>query len=592
MLVMDLLPATSCAYNNLFIKEFNICPNPIHTGITQTSVPQTSPSTVYNPIQSVMPNTDQYPPRFHDSSVDQFGHPSQISCKMPDMLFVEVEKTSCQDLSLVHTMDVNTAVVHNPSTSYNLAVGPNAMSIRPIPSSPENNPNQFNAGNTAQDQRHFYDLPIGQMENISQVLSCRMSDALFFDLNQSCPASRNTHVIKLGRTSEQSVALCIAADANETVIPSISTLYDPAPTFHGVLQAAERYHPKTERIAESLKNRMALIIEVISYFLIALVFNIILPGDYFPAWPSHIGSVFGLRRIPRVGRRKAVLVAISYEDQKDEDGESFFLPAPLNELPKMREFLMECWGFAAEDIAILSDDPAMEHIRPTCENILEQLRKLRAGVAPGDLLFFWYNGHGGQVKNENNTESDGFDECIPISYDLNWSRDSRELYLDIPAVNWSYNKNEPRGFRRRYKNIILDDELREILVSPLPAGAHLVALFDSCNSGTMLDLRFKLSLKGISEEPQKHGHKSSSEGHAISISASFDGQKAWQHSITKRSVLTKAFPRTLSETPNQTFLGLLLNLDTLISKDLKGAHKQDPQMGFNYRPNQSDLFWI
>ncbi|KAF8520794.1 caspase domain-containing protein [Hysterangium stoloniferum] len=549
------------------------------------SLPQTSPSTVYNPIQSVTPNTKQYPPRFHDSPIDQSGHPSQVSCKMPDMLFfyldqngaqcrnsqvIEVEKTSSQDRSLVHTMNVNTAVVHNPSTSYNLAVGPNPMSIRPTPSSPENNPNQFNAGNTAQDQRHFYDLPIGQIENISQVLSCRMSDALFFYLKQSCPAYQNTEVIELGRTSGQGVVLCIEADANETVIYNISTLYDPASTFHCMLQA-EQYHPKTERIAEGLKNPMALILEVTSYFLIALVFNIILPGDYFPAWPSHIGSVFGLRRI---GRRKAVLVAISYKGQKGEDGKSFFLPAPLNELRNVEKFLMEHHGFAAEDIVILSDDPVKKHILPTCVNILQQFGKLVAGAAPGDFFFFWYCGHGGQVDNTNGTESDNRDEF---------------LY----AVDWSFDKNIPLGSWRRYKNCILDDELRKILVSPLPVGARFVALIDCCNSGTMLDLTFTLSLKGMTTEPQPDDDKWASEGHAISISASGDGQQAWQHKGEKRSLLTKVFIETLSGNPTQTFRELLENLNTLILEELYGSEcEQNPQIGFNYLPNQSEVFSI
>ncbi|KAF8520784.1 caspase domain-containing protein [Hysterangium stoloniferum] len=290
-------------------------------------------------------------------------------------------------------------------------------------------------------------------------------------------------------------------------------------------------------------------------------------------------------------RRKAVLVAISYEGQQGEDGNSFFLPAPLDELPRMVKFLVERRDFAAEDIVILSDNSAMEHIRPTCENILGQLKALMAGAASGDHFFFWYNGHGGQVANENGTESDNRDEFIY-------------------PVDWSHDETKPSLSRDRYKNIILDDTLREILVSHLPAGARLVvgsfilfyrhfflkvihkALIDSCNSGTMLDLHVILSLTGKNEEPQPHGHKCSLEGDAMSISASFDGQQAWQKEDAKRSLLTKAFLQTLNENPTQTFQGLLQNLNTLISNDLNGAHEQNPQMGFNYNVNQCDLFLI
>ena len=36
--------------------------------------------------------------------------------------------------------------------------------------------------------------------------------------------------------------------------------------------------------------------------------------------------------------------------------------------------------------------------------------------------------------------------------------------------------------------MILDNTLREKLVNPLPIGACLTAIFDSCHSGTLLDL--------------------------------------------------------------------------------------------------------
>ena len=37
-------------------------------------------------------------------------------------------------------------------------------------------------------------------------------------------------------------------------------------------------------------------------------------------------------------------------------------------------------------------------------------------------------------------------------------------------------------------NVIFDNELRKRLVDPLPVGAYLTAIFDSCHSGTRLDL--------------------------------------------------------------------------------------------------------
>ncbi|KAF8520788.1 peptidase C14, caspase domain-containing protein [Hysterangium stoloniferum] len=280
---------------------------------------------------------------------------------------------------------------------------------------------------------------------------------------------------------------------------------------------------------------------------------------------SPIGNTTPPHRISSLNRRRALLVAISYKG-RDID----FLAAPLNELPGVERFLKNRCGFDAKDIVVLSDHPAKKHIRPTRENILKQLGKLVDGAESGDHFFFWFNGHGKQITNENRKESDGRDECIPVSFDF--IRD----------------RTKPLLSRDRYKNIILDDDLRKTLVAPLPAGAHLVALIDCCNSGTMLDLPFTLFLDHRGTEPQQDAL----DGHAISISASFDGKSSYSNGDPKRSLLTKAFIQTIQENFNPTIQELLQSLTTLISKDLPHDYKQNPQMGFSYRAERSEKFSI
>lgn len=81
------------------------------------------------------------------------------------------------------------------------------------------------------------------------------------------------------------------------------------------------------------------------------------------------------------------------------------------------------------------------------------------GCQAGDSLVFHYSGHGGQKKDENGDEVDGFDETIlPLDYEQ--------------------------------EGIILDDEINETIVRPLPCGAKLHAIIDACHSGTVLDLPF------------------------------------------------------------------------------------------------------
>lgn len=91
---------------------------------------------------------------------------------------------------------------------------------------------------------------------------------------------------------------------------------------------------------------------------------------------------------------------------------------------------------------------------------------LVAGCRPGDSLVFHYSGHGSQQRNYNGDEVDGFDETLcPLDF-------------------------ETRG-------MIVDDEINETIVRPLPRGAKLHAIIDACHSGTMLDLPFLCRMNGL-----------------------------------------------------------------------------------------------
>lgn len=79
-------------------------------------------------------------------------------------------------------------------------------------------------------------------------------------------------------------------------------------------------------------------------------------------------------------------------------------------------------------------------------------------------------GHGGQTKDLDGDEADGYDEVIyPVDF--------------------------------RQHGHITDDEMHRIMVHPLQAGVRLTAIFDSCHSGTALDLPYIYSTQGILKEP-------------------------------------------------------------------------------------------
>jgi len=136
----------------------------------------------------------------------------------------------------------------------------------------------------------------------------------------------------------------------------------------------------------------------------------------------------------------------------------------------MSSYLVEHFGYKREDMVILTDDQQNPMSQPTKQNILRAMHWLVKDARPNDSLFFHYSGHGGQTKDLDGDEEDGYDEVIyPVDF--------------------------------RQVGHITDDEMHRIMVRPLHAGVRLTAIFDSCHSGTALDLPYIYSTQGILKEP-------------------------------------------------------------------------------------------
>ncbi|KAL9131689.1 MAG: hypothetical protein Q9217_000430 [Psora testacea] len=79
-------------------------------------------------------------------------------------------------------------------------------------------------------------------------------------------------------------------------------------------------------------------------------------------------------------------------------------------------------------------------------------------------------GHGGQTEDLDGDEEDGYDEVIyPVDF--------------------------------RQVGHITDDEMHRIMVKSLQPGVRLTAIFDSCHSGSALDLPYIYSTQGVLKEP-------------------------------------------------------------------------------------------
>ena len=187
-----------------------------------------------------------------------------------------------------------------------------------------------------------------------------------------------------------------------------------------------------------------------------------------PSAPQQFGSGapqgYSFRYSQCTGRRKALLIGINYFGQRGQ------LRGCINDVRNMTSYLAEHFGYKREDMVILTDDQQNPMSQPTKQNILRAMHWLVKDARPNDSLFFHYSGHGGQTKDLDGDEPDGYDEVI-----------------------------YPVDFRQR--GHITDDEMHRIMVQPLIGGVRLTAIFDSCHSGTALDLPYIYSTQGILKEP-------------------------------------------------------------------------------------------
>ncbi|KAI7897524.1 caspase domain-containing protein [Cokeromyces recurvatus] len=163
------------------------------------------------------------------------------------------------------------------------------------------------------------------------------------------------------------------------------------------------------------------------------------------------------------GRKRALLIGINYF------GTSAELRGCINDVHNMKNFLITLYNFREEDMVILTDDQTNPKNIPTKQNIITAMQWLVHDSRPNDSFFFHFSGHGGRMKDYDGDEDDGYDETI------------------YPVDHAIYGQ-------------IVDDMMNDIMVKPLATGCRLTAIFDSCHSGTALDLPYVYSTHGAIKE--------------------------------------------------------------------------------------------
>ncbi|CAG8495002.1 10805_t:CDS:2 [Acaulospora colombiana] len=254
---------------------------------------------------------------------------------------------------------------------------------------------------------------------------------------------------------------------------------------------------------------------------------------------------------PCDNRKRALLIGINYI------GTPHNLNGCINDVRNIKNFLIKYWGFPEENVTVLTDDQKDPTKIPTRENCIKAMKALVANPEKGD------SGHGGQQVDPKGDEDDGYDETI--------------MPLDFQT-----------------KGQIVDDEMHYIMVDSLPPGVRLTAIFDSCHSGTVLDLPYIYSTRGYIKQPKiiEGGRKKntqagenirrrnyetkSSPADVIMFSGCKDEQTSSDVTVNGVSsgAMSHAFIEALTTDKTQTYNELLNN----IRRILHGKHLQRPQL--------------
>jgi hypothetical protein len=230
--------------------------------------------------------------------------------------------------------------------------------------------------------------------------------------------------------------------------------------------------------------------------------------------------------------KKALLIGCNYRGTDNE------LIGCINDVSNIQKMLKTSYGFT--NPCVITDDTAK---LPTRENILNAFKSLLMAGQSGDTLFFLFSGHGGNTIDKNSEELDGLDEVI--------------YPLDL--------------------NYIVDDELKALIQTHLKKDVTLFALFDSCHSGTMMDLKYQHLNSDKSNNNTENNKNLETLGNVIMISGCMDSQKSADAPInlSHQGAMTWSFLDAIKSNPNITWNDLVLNMRSTLSKSF---FSQTPQL--------------
>lgn len=257
-----------------------------------------------------------------------------------------------------------------------------------------------------------------------------------------------------------------------------------------------------------------------------------------------------------VPSKKSMLVGINYIGTPNK------LSGCINDVNNLNECFKTC---SIQNVCFMTD---LTNKKPTKQNIMNELTNLLVQSFQGDSIFFAFSGHGSNILDRSGDELDRMDEMI------------------VP-INFTSNIN----------SFIIDDELRKLVDSRLRSGVKMFMLFDSCFSGTILDLKYHYLDSDNYEKVTINSQVSATKGQIVTISGCKDSQYSADTVVDygdKKNMysgaMTYSFLKTIQD------LGLKISFRTLLRSMrhilLEGGYDQIPQLLSGQELNLDDLIWV
>ncbi|KAK0207443.1 hypothetical protein IW262DRAFT_1530343 [Armillaria fumosa] len=241
----------------------------------------------------------------------------------------------------------------------------------------------------------------------------------------------------------------------------------------------------------------------------------------------------------------------------------------------------------------------MDNIPPTRDNVLNALSWLDDDASFDDSLFIHYSGHGSQTVDTNGDEVDGKDEGFhPIISPTNKLLKVYTLAV-IECIGPPFISDDASSYVNPSTTRLFCDpgntrKIHEKLKS-LPCCCWLTTLFDSCHSGTILDLPYVYDSGGQRERAVAAAVLDNISADVVSIYylLLLDGQNGWQicwpgakdnqegTDMPQGDVMTRAFIKAFQEDTDGSYKQLLHSIKHLepldflhlsrLTKGLRGA---------------------